>query len=79
MERSLESIKARIDKLKTEKARAEGQKSSIEESWKRDYNISTLEEAEALKESMEKELEEVKAEQEKYLEKADALLTEAGV
>jgi len=76
---NMENIKNRIDELKNRKARAEGQKSSIEDSWKRDYNISTLEEAEDLKASMEKELDEVQAEQEKYLAEADALLSEAGV
>ena len=75
----INSIKTRIDRLKTEKARAEGQKQSIEESWKRDFNISTLEEAEALKAKMEQELADIKAEQEKYLVEADRLLTEAGV
>ena len=76
---NMENIKNRIDELKNRKARAEGQKSSIEDSWKRDYNISTLEEAEELKASMEKELDEVQAEQEKYLAESDALLSEAGV
>jgi transcriptional regulator of acetoin/glycerol metabolism len=76
---NMENIKNRIDELKNRKARAEGQKSSIEDSWKRDYNISTLEEAEELKASMEKELDDVQAEQEKYLAEADALLSEAGV
>ena len=79
MTQDINSIKARIERLKTEKARAEGQKQSIEESWKRDFNISTLEEAEALKAKMEQELADVKADQEKYLMEADRLLTEAGV
>lgn len=78
-ELDLESIKARIDKLKNEKARAEGQKQTIEETWKRDFNVSTLEEAEELMDKMQKELEEHKAAQEKYLVAADKLLTEAGV
>lgn len=79
MTQDINSIKTRIERLKTEKARAEGQKQSIEESWKRDFNISTLEEAEALKVKMEQELADVKADQEKYLMEADRLLTEAGV
>lgn len=79
MTQDINSIKTRIERLKTEKARAEGQKQSIEESWKRDFNISTLEEAEALKAKMEQELADVKADQEKYLMEADRLLTEAGV
>ena len=79
MTQDINSIKARIDRLKTEKARAEGQKQSIEESWKRDFNISTLEEAEALKAKMERELADIQAEQARYLEEADKLLTEAGV
>ena len=78
-ELNLESIKARIDKLKNEKARAEGQKQSIEETWKRDFNVSTLEEAEDLMDKMQKELDDYKAAQEKYLAAADKLLTDAGV
>ena len=74
-----EEIKNRIDRLKAEKARAEGQKQAIEEAWKRDYNVSTLEEAEALVSSLEKDLEKARAAQEKYLSEADALLPEAGV
>ena len=74
-----ENIKARIDKLKNEKARAEGQKQSIEETWKRDFNVSTLEEAEDLMDKMQQELEEHKAKQEEYLAAADKLLTLAGV
>lgn len=76
---TIEEIKQRIDTLKNEKAQAEGQKKAIEETWKRDYNVSSLEEAEALLSEIEKELEESKAAQEKYLEEADRLLTEAGV
>ena len=41
--------------------------------------MSTLEEAEDLMAKMEKELEDSKAAQEKYLAAADKLLTEAGV
>lgn len=76
---TIEEIKQRIDTLKNEKAQAEGQKKAIEETWKRDYNVSSLEEAEALLSDIEKELEESKAAQEKYLEEADRLLTEASV
>jgi len=78
-ELNLESIKARIDKLKNEKARAEGQKQTIEETWKRDFGVSTLEEAEDLMAKMQKELEDYKTAQEEYLSAADKLLSEAGV
>lgn len=78
-ELDIESIKSRIDKLKSEKARAEGQKQTIEETWKRDYNVSTLEEAQDLMAQMQEELEDYKAAQEEYLSEADKLLTEAGV
>ena len=78
-ELDIESIKSRIDKLKSEKARAEGQKQTIEETWKRDYNVSTLEEAQDLMARMQEELEDYKAAQEEYLSSADQLLTEAGV
>ena len=76
---NLESIKARIDKLKSDKSRAEGQKQAIEENWKREFNVSSLEEAEDLMEQMQKELAEYKGAQEAYLSAADKLLTEAGV
>ena len=65
--------------MKNEKARAEGQKQTIEETWKRDFNVSTLEEAEDLMDKMQQELEEHKAKQEEYLAAADKLLTLAGV
>ena len=75
----IDSIKARIDDLKQKKAQAEGQKKAIEDSWKRDYDVSSLEEAESLKDKIEKELEESRVAQEEYLIAADKLLTEAGV
>ncbi len=75
----IEGIKARIDELKQKKAQAEGQKKAIEDSWKRDYNVSSIEEAEELKAQIEKELEENRAAQEEYLAAADELLTSAGV
>jgi len=75
----IDSIKARIDELKQKKAQAEGQKKAIEDSWKRDYNVSSIEEAEELKAKIEKELEENRAAQEEYLTAADELLTSAGV
>lgn len=75
----IEGIKARIDELKQKKAQAEGQKKAIEDSWKRDYNVSSIEEAEELKAKIEKELEENRAAQEEYLAAADKLLTSAGV
>lgn len=78
-ELDIESIKERIDNLKAEKARAEGQKQTIEETWKRDFNVSTLEEAEDLMDKMQKELEDYKTAQEEYLSAADKLLSEAGV
>lgn len=75
----IENIKARIDDLKQKKAQAEGQKKAIEDSWKRDYDVSTLKEAEALLQKIEKELEESRVAQEEYLNAADKLLTEVGV
>ena len=78
-EPDIASIKERIDNLKAEKARAEGQKQTIEETWKRDFGVSTLEEAEDLMDKMQQELEDYKSAQEKYLSAADKLLTEAGV
>lgn len=75
----IENVKARIDKLKNERSEAEGKKKAIEETWQRDYNVSSLAEAEALQEKIEQELEDNRAAQEEYLEAADKLLTEAGV
>lgn len=75
----LENIKKRIDQLKNEKAQAEGQMRAIEDTWKRDYGVSTLAEAEALMVKMETELEEARKAQAEYLEAADRLLSEAGV
>ena len=75
----IENVKARIDKLKNERSEAEGKKKAIEETWQRDYNVSSLAEAEALQEKIEQELENNRAAQEEYLEAADKLLTEAGV
>ena len=75
----IENVKARIDKLKNQRSEAEGKKKVIEETWKRDYNVSTLEEAEELKDKIEKELDDYREAQDKYLADADKLLTEAGV
>jgi hypothetical protein len=75
----IENVKARIDKLKNQRSEAEGKKKAIEETWQRDYNVSSLAEAEALQEKIEQELEDNRAAQEEYLEAADKLLTEAGV
>ena len=75
----IENVKARIDRLKNERSEAEGKKKAIEETWQRDYNVSSLAEAEALQEKIEQELEDNRAAQEEYLEAADKLLTEAGV
>lgn len=75
----IENVKARIDRLKNERSEAEGKKKAIEETWQRDYNVSTLAEAEELKDKIEQELEDTRAAQEEYLAAADKLLTEAGV
>ena len=75
----IENVKARIDKLKNQRSEAEGKKKAIEETWQRDYNVSTLEEAEELQVKIEKELEDNRAAQEEYLNAADEILTKAGV
>jgi type I site-specific restriction-modification system R (restriction) subunit len=43
-----EDIKRKVETLKEQKARHEGMLQSIIEQWKTQYNISTIEEAEAL-------------------------------
>lgn len=46
--KTFESIKGKIETLKREKAKSEGIIETIIDTWKKDYGVSTLEEAEAL-------------------------------
>lgn len=52
----LERLKARIETAKADKAKAEGAIERILDTWKTEHNISTLEEAEALLDTMDKAL-----------------------
>ena len=54
--RTFESIKTKIETLKTDKAKSEGAIEAITESWKKDYGFSTLEEAEAKRDKMDEEI-----------------------
>ena len=75
----INNINARIGRLKTEVARADGQKQSVEEQLARDYSVDTIEDAEALLDKIDMELKEAEKAQEEYIEAADILLREAGL
>jgi hypothetical protein len=75
----INNINTRIERLKTEIARADGQKQSVEEQLARDYSVDTIEDAEALLDKIAMELQEAEKAQEEYLEAADILLREAGL
>lgn len=75
----INNINTRIERLKTEIARADGQKQSVEEQLARDYSVDTIEDAEALLDKIAMELQEAEKAQEEYIEAADILLREAGL
>jgi hypothetical protein len=75
----INNINTRIERLKTEIARADGQKQSVEEQLARDYSVDTIEDAEALLDKIAMELQESEKAQEEYIEAADKLLREAGL
>lgn len=75
----INNINARIERLKTEIARADGQKQSVEEQLARDYSVDTIEDAEALLDKIAMELQEAEKAQEEFIEAADILLREAGL
>lgn len=75
----INNINTRIERLKTEIARAGGQKQSVEEQLARDYSVDTIEDAEALLDKIAMELQEAEKAQEEYIEAADILLREAGL
>ena len=75
----INNINARIERLKTEIARADGQKQSVEEQLARDYSVDTIEDAEALLDKIDMELKEAEKAQEEYIEAVDILLREAGL
>lgn len=75
----INNINTRIERLKTEIARADGQKQSVEEQLARDYSVDNIEDAEALLDKIAMELQEAEKAQEEYIEAADKLLREAGL
>ena len=75
----INNINTRIERLKTEIARADGQKQSVEEQLARDYSVDTIEDAEALLDKIAMELQEAEKAQEEYIEAVDILLREAGL
>lgn len=75
----INNINTRIERLKTEIARADGQKQSVEEQLARDYSVDTIEDAEALLDKIAMELQEAEKAQEEYIDAADKLLREAGL
>ena len=56
--KTFESIKTKIENLKEKKIRAEANIDSIEATWKKEYNISSLEEAKKLLEDTQNEISE---------------------
>lgn len=54
--KTFESIKEKIETLKREKAKSEGAIEAIEDSWKKDYGISSIEEATKLHEELNEKL-----------------------
>jgi DNA repair exonuclease SbcCD ATPase subunit len=64
-----ENIKAKIEALKTKRAKAEGSMETILANWKSAHGISTIEEAEALEKEMSSQVE-------KAQEEIDELYTE---
>ena len=59
------AIKKKVESAKEKKARAEGALSKIEELWQRDFEISTIEEAEEKIKELETEIDEGKKKLEK--------------
>lgn len=67
------TIKRKIEQAKTNRDRAEGAKTKIEESWKREFDITTLEEAESEVEEMENEITKDKSKLEKYYKELETV------
>jgi len=63
--REFQAIKEKIETAKEKKARAEGAKAKIEEQWKRDYGINSIEEASEKVTELESGIEEDKKKLEK--------------
>lgn len=53
----IKTIQSRIESVKSDRARAEGQQQAILENWKTTYGISTLEEAEELRATLQQRVE----------------------
>lgn len=51
----IEDIQEKIDQAKERKARKEGEKAKIEEGWKKDFGVESLEHAKAKREEKKKE------------------------
>lgn len=63
---TFERIKTKIESLKTRKSKAEGAMESIIAQWKKEFNISTVEDAQALLVKMEEEKDALETELEDY-------------
>lgn len=68
-----EQIKSSIELAKTRRDRAEGAKQKIEESWKKEFGISTQEEVENKINELETEIESDKKERDKLMDKLDKM------
>jgi len=66
-------IKKSIESAKEKKARAEGALAKIEENWKKDFQITTIEEANEKIKELETEIEDGKKKLEKQYEKLESV------
>lgn len=76
---TFEGIVRRIEELKAKKSRSEGRKEAIEKQWRDEWGLKDRESVVAKIEELKKKEAELQAAQDEYLEKADAILTSAGV
>lgn len=76
---NFENIQARINDLKTKKAKCEGSKETIERQWRDEWGLKDREAVVAKIEDLKRQEVELQTAQDEYLRKADAILTAAGV
>ena len=79
MNLTFEEIARRIEKLKSERAKCEGRKETIEKQWQTEWGLKDRGSVVAKIEELKHKEEELQAAQTAYLTKADAILTGAGV
>lgn len=79
MNLTFEEITRRIEKLKSELAKCEGRKETIEKQWQEEWGLKDRESVVAKIEELKHKESELQAAQTAYLTQADAILTGAGV